>query len=75
MKKNDVQEGVLKKHEFSLDFQCQNEKPEIVKVKCLHHACCKLKGCVGHKYDETWVSKLHQKGGRIEPMGAHGRVF
>ena len=49
MMKNGVQECVLKKHEFSIDFRCQNERPEVVKVVFLHHACCNLRGLGGHE--------------------------
>ena len=47
MTKDAVQEGVKQKHDFSIDFQCQNERPEIAKMRLSREACCNLAGWGG----------------------------
>ena len=50
MRKNRVLDRVLKKHEFTIDFRCQNERPEVVTVVFLHYACCNLRGLGGYEF-------------------------
>ena len=39
----------MKKHEFAMDFRCQNERSGMVKVMLVHHACCNLRGSGGSR--------------------------
>ena len=49
MGKHGVLDRVLKKHEFTMDFRYQNERPVMVKVMCLQYACCNLRGFGGYE--------------------------
>ena len=46
---NELTKFLFEKHEFSTDFRCQNERPEVVKVVFLHNACCNLRGWGGSR--------------------------
>jgi hypothetical protein len=76
MKKKRVQERVSKKHEFSMDFRCQNGRLEMGKMRFAFDACCNLRGWGWvMKFDEKWVYKWRQNVIKIEALGVHGRVF
>ena len=75
-RKNGVLDRVLKKHEFAMDFRCQNERPEVVNVVLF--ALCLLQFMrvwVVTKFDEKRVPKWSQTIIKAVPLGAHGQVF
>ena len=51
MKKNEVHEWGLEKHDLLIDFRCQNEMPEMVKKRFSVYTCCNLIDVGGQ---ETW---------------------
>ena len=65
----------LKKHEFTMDFRCQNERPEMVQIMLYIVLVAIQEVWVVTKFDEKLVPKWFQKLIKIKPLGAHCRVF
>ena len=68
--KKGIQEGVLKKHDFWMDFQCQNGRPWGATTSISHYTCCKLKG-----FARSWqlMKNVYQKISQIIQKHSRGR--
>ena len=75
MMKNEVQECVSKKHEFSWIFDATMRTPEMVKMRFSLHACCNLRGFGGSRNLMKMEAQMAPKTIKIEPLGAQGCDF
>ena len=69
MRKSEVPESVSKKHDFWMDFLCQNGRPWGVKTSISLDTCCKIR-CFG--VSQKGIEKESQKSSKMTSKSSFG---
>ena len=75
MKKKWAPGSRLETHEFQLIFDAKVQGPDLVKTSFAGDVLQFKRFGRLTKFDEKWMPKWSQQIIKIEPLGAHGRVF